>query len=116
MKSKLQFSYISIKTLEKGKRIQDNRLNHFQTSTGFHVSAIEVFRKHWENEKLLITSNFSFSHCVFYQFGELSVIFVKFEIVVCKLSVWKSVKFVVWERVNRYGDFRTQSALRLYLD
>ena len=36
-------------------------------------------------EKLLVTSNFSFSHSVFYQFGELSAIFIKFEIVVCKL-------------------------------
>ena len=32
-------------------------------------------------EKLLVTSNFSFSHSVFYQFGELSAIFIKFEIV-----------------------------------
>ena len=39
----------------------------------------------WEKEKLLITSNFSFSHSVFYPFGYLSAIFVKFKIVVCKL-------------------------------
>ena len=32
--------------------------------------------------------------------SELSVIFIKFEIVVCKLSVWKSLKFVVWEWVK----------------
>ena len=38
----------------------------------------------WEEEKLLVTSNFSFSHGVFYPFGELSAIFIKFEIVVCK--------------------------------
>ena len=30
-------------------------------------------------------SNFSFSHRVFYPFGELSAIFIKFEIVVCRL-------------------------------
>ena len=36
-------------------------------------------------EKLLITSNFSFYHCVFYLYGELSAIFIIFEIVVCKL-------------------------------
>ena len=46
-------------------------------------------------------SNFSFSHSVFYLFGELSAIFLEVEIVVCKLfSVWKSLKFVVWERVK----------------
>ena len=38
----------------------------------------------WEKEKLLVTSNFSFSHSVFYLFRELSAIFIKFEIVVCK--------------------------------
>ena len=32
-----------------------------------------------------VTSNFSFSHSVFYWFGELSANFIKFEIVVCKL-------------------------------
>ena len=37
-----------------------------------------------EKEKLLVTSNFSFSHSVFYPFGELSAIFIQFEIVVCK--------------------------------
>ena len=34
---------------------------------------------------LFITSNFFFSHSVFYPFGELSVIFIKFEIAICKL-------------------------------
>ena len=38
-----------------------------------------------EKEKLLITSNFSFSHSVFYPFWELFAIFIKFEIIVCKL-------------------------------
>ena len=37
----------------------------------------------WEKEKLLVTSNFSFSHSVFYTIGELSAIFTKLEIVVC---------------------------------
>ena len=54
-----------------------------------------------EIEKLLVTSNFSFSHSICYTFVEHSSIFVKFEIFVCKLSVWKSLKFVVWEWVKR---------------
>ena len=33
----------------------------------------------WQKEKLLVTSNFSFSHSVFYSFGELSVVFIKYE-------------------------------------
>ena len=51
-----------------------------QTSPGFYVSAVQAFWKHWEKEKLLVTSNFSFSHSVFYPFEELSVIFIQFEI------------------------------------
>ena len=38
-----------------------------------------------EKEKLLVTSNFSFSHSVFNPFVELYVSFIKYEIVVCKL-------------------------------
>ena len=57
-----------------------------QTSPGFYVPAVQVFLKTLsEKEKLLVTSNFSFSHSVFYLFRELSVIFIKFQIVVCNL-------------------------------
>ena len=45
----------------------------------------------WEKEKLLVTSNNSFSHGVFYPFGYFSAIFVKFEIVVCKLFQFERV-------------------------
>ena len=45
-----------------------------------------------EKEKLLVTSNFSFSHSVFYQFRELSAIFIKFRIVVCRLFQFGRVK------------------------
>ena len=57
----------------------------------------------WVKKKLLFTSNFSFSHSVFYHFGELSTVSIKHKIVPCKLlslSIWKSLKFVVWERVK----------------
>ena len=49
-----------------------------------HVCSTSFFKTLWENEKLLVTSNFSFSRSVFYPFVELSAIFVNFEIVVCK--------------------------------
>ena len=45
----------------------------------------------WEKEKLLETSNFSFFNSVFYPFEELSAIFIKFEIVICKLFQFESV-------------------------
>ena len=44
-----------------------------------------------EKEKLLVTSNFSFSHSVFYHFGELCTIFIKSQIVVCKLFQFRRV-------------------------
>ena len=43
-----------------------------------------LLKKLWEKEKLLVTSNFSFTHSVFYPFRELSGIFIKFKIVVCR--------------------------------
>ena len=49
------------------------------------VCSTSLLRTLWEKEKLLVTSNFSFSHSVFNPFGELSAIFIKFKIVVCKV-------------------------------
>ena len=72
----------------------------------------------WEKEKLLLTSNFSFSHSVLYLFGELSAIIIKVEIVIWKVcrfgrvwnssfrkglnlkSIWDSPKFVVLQWLN----------------
>ena len=61
-------------------------LTHSHTMTLFDDPwETSLLKTLWEKEKLLVMSNFSFSHSVFYLFGELSSIFVKFEIVVCKL-------------------------------
>ena len=49
------------------------------------VCSTSLLKTLWEKEKLLVTSNFSFSHSVFYPFRELSTIFINFKIVVCKL-------------------------------
>ena len=46
----------------------------------------------WKKEKLLVTSNYSFSHSVFYPFEEISSIFIEFEIVICKLFQFKRVQ------------------------
>ena len=57
-----------------------------QTSPVFYVSAAQFFLKTlWEKEKLLVTSNFPFSHSVFYPFWDLAAMFIKFKIVVYKL-------------------------------
>ena len=49
------------------------------------VCSTSLLKTQWDKEKLLVTSNFSFSHSVFLPFGELSAIFIKFEIVICRL-------------------------------
>ena len=57
-----------------------------QTSPGFlRVCSISLLKTLWEKEKLLIMRNFSFTHSVFYPFGELPTFFIKFKIVVCKI-------------------------------
>ena len=53
--------------------------------TPFDTPGKQAFWKHWKKEKLLVMSNFSFTHSVFYLFRELSAIFMKFKIVVCRL-------------------------------
>ena len=61
-------------------------LNPFPNKLWFlHVCSTSLLKTLWEKEKLLVTSNFSFSHSVFSPFRELSAIFSKSEIVVCKL-------------------------------
>ena len=66
------------------------------------VHTTNLLKTPWEMEKLLVTSNFSFSHAVFYPFGEPAAIFIKLKIVDCQL--WTSLKFVIWERVNPLPD------------
>ena len=63
-----------------------NCLTLSQTSPGFfRVCGTSLLKTLWEKEKLLVKSNFSYSHHVFYPFGELSAIFMKIETAVCKL-------------------------------
>ena len=50
-----------------------------------HVCSTSLLKTLREKEKLLVMSNFSFSHSVFYPFGQLSAILIKLKIVVCKL-------------------------------
>ena len=62
------------------------RLNPFQNKPWFvHVRSVSLLKTLWEKEKLLVTSNFFFSLSIFYRFTDLSAVFIKFKIVVCKL-------------------------------
>ena len=84
-----------------------SEFNSFPNKPWFSpVCSTVLFKTLREKEKLLVTSNFSFSHSVFYPIEELYAIFIKFEIVVWKLCQFRSVKFVVLERVNySFADF-----------
>ena len=64
--------------------IWKNVFNPFPNKPWFlRVCSISLLKTLWEKDKLLVTSNLSFSHSVFYPFEKLFVIFIKFEIVVC---------------------------------
>ena len=68
-------------------------INPFPNKPWFlRVFSTSLLKTLWEKEKLLVTSNFSFSHSVFYLFVELSAIFIPSEIVVCKLFQFGKVK------------------------
>ena len=62
------------------------KVNPFPNKPWFlHVYTRSHLKNTGGKEKLLITSDSPFSHSVFYLLGELSAIFIRFEIVVNKL-------------------------------
>ena len=64
----------------------DHKFNTFPNKPWLlHVCSRSLLKTLWKKEKLLVTSNFSSSHCIFYPFGELYAIFIKFKIVVCRV-------------------------------
>ena len=68
-----------------GNKPFENTVNPFpHNDTFWRPWETSLLKTLWGKEKLLVLSNFSFSHSVFYLSGYLSFIFVKFEIVVCK--------------------------------
>ena len=75
------------------KGVEHNpNFNLFQNKPWFlNVCDTSLLKTRWEKEKLLVTYNLSFSHRVFYLFGELSAIFIKSEFVLCKLFQFGTV-------------------------
>ena len=65
------------------------------------VCSTSLLKTLWEKEKLLVTSNFSFSQCIlpiwrtFYNFDQ------ELNCHLQTLSVWKSLQFVIWERLKQ---------------
>ena len=82
------------------QNLETDMLTLFQTSPCFNVCSVCLTKALWEEEKLLVPNNFSFSYSVFYPFGELPAIFMKSKTVICRLFQFGSLKFVVWERVK----------------
>ena len=52
-----------------------------------HICRTSFLKTLWVKKKLLVMSNFFFIDCVFDPFEQPSSIFIKFEIVVCKLLI-----------------------------
>ena len=92
-------------------------INPFPKKPQFlRVSNTSHLKTLWEKEKLIVTTNFCFSHSIFYLYREFSAVFNKFENVASEhedLPVWKSLKFVVLERVDSFlTDVDTRSFCR----
>ena len=75
-----------LQSLPNSKTLDQSSFNPFPNKPWFsHVYSPSFFKTMREKEKLLVTRNFSFSHSVFYPSVELSAIYIKSKIVVCKL-------------------------------
>ena len=95
-----KFAYVLSYALWSRKYMQNTvvlfSINPFPNKPWFlRVCNNGLLKTLWEKEKLLVMSNFSFSHSVFYPFGQLSAIFIKFEIVVFKLFQFERVTLSV---------------------
>ena len=92
--------------------------NHFPNKPWFlRVCRNSLLKTMWEKEKLLVTSNFSFSHSVFYPFIELFAIFIKLEIVVCKVFQFgrvQSLSFGKGLRERLLSPKRTVSIVKIF--
>ena len=89
---------------QHGDKVLRFALNPFPNKPWFlRVCSTCILKTLWEKEKLLVTSNFSFSYSVFYPLGELSAIFIKFKIVVRKLFQFRRVKMSFWKGLKVDG-------------
>ena len=71
------------------------------------VCSTSLLKTQWERKKLLVTSNFSFSHSVFYAVGELLTISIKSKIVICKKVLKLDCFNPLLHRYSFYRDLQT---------
>ena len=89
-------------------------LNPFPNKPWFlRVCRTSLLKTPREKEKLLMMSNFSFSHCVFSPFRELLPFSSIWNCRLQTILVCKREKFVVWERVNRHTSIVSPSMLQV---
>ena len=81
----MAFILVQFNHLSSDKEFKDFNPFPKQALVFLCVCSTYLFKTLWKKEKLLVTSNFSFSHSVFYPLKELFTIFMKIKIVVCKL-------------------------------
>ena len=83
-------------------------LNPFPNKPWFsRVCTTSLLKTLWEKEKLLVTSNFSFSHSVFYPCWQLFATLIKIKIVFCKLFQFGSVQNLSFGKGLRIvGEYR----------
>ena len=81
--------------------------NPFQNKPWFlRVCRTSLLKTLREKEKLLVTSNFCFSHSVFYPFEKLSAIFIQFEILPTNsFSLEESIILLFGKRVKSAGAY-----------
>ena len=64
------FTALGLEKSSENTFLYGKELTHSHTMTPFDAPGKQAFLKTlWEKEKLLVMSNFSFSHSVFYPFG-----------------------------------------------
>ena len=89
-------------------------INTFPNKPWFlRVCSGSLLKTLWEKEKLLVTSNFSFSHSVFYPFEKLSAIFILLEIFVCKLLQFGRVQNLSSDERVKEAAIRTTFSLMI---
>ena len=80
-----QFPMLHRWLVDDALEVKTSSFNPFPNKSLFlRVCSTSLLKTLWEKERLLETSNFSFSHSVFYPVITLSAVFIKFKIVVCK--------------------------------
>ena len=96
--NKIDFNNVSYRMMEN---VVEKRENVYQHFSFFHNSLIFFPNKPLQHKSLENTVGKGEIARVFYPFGGLLANFVKLRCRLQNRSIWKSLKFVVWERLEK---------------